>query len=558
MGSDIALGSASANNLLSIKNTQSLVDKTSLRLATGLEVNSALDNPSSFFGSRTLQSRAGDLQRLLDGIAVAIRSVQQATIGVDALSQLTQQAHTIAQSASDTISSAERVSAVEGNVDLSDVADITDLSGVNVGDQIFFSTNSLTTVNITPPALSITIAAGTSGNELVKQINDLNTGLPFNFLNASLTEEGFLRIETGTEDFPVGFTFVSSTPNDANNLDLARALGFSEQAQLRATGFGTNEVQFTLSTSNTLRSFQLFEAATNEAATKSSVLSQLEGPADGLIFFSLDSTNDIFEIGINNENTVSIAMTSNLTVGGFIEQINGSSLGGLIEADFDEETSQITIEAVDFSVESIQTSFTSDGLAAVFFGFNISPSIYFTGSDEDSVFIGTFDDETLDSIRSLETDFNNVLEAITEITQDTSFKGVNLLAGDSLNVFFNEDLSNRLSIEGTNFGATNLGLEEASFRTVEDIEQALARAEEALQQVRQFGIRLANNFSIVETRETFTNSTINTLLAGADDLVQADLNEEGAILLALQTRQELATTALSLASQQQENIFTLF
>lgn len=557
MGSDIVLGSATANNLLSIQSTQSLVDRTSLRLATGLAVNSAIDNPSSFFGSRALQSRASDLQRLLDNIGLAIRSVQQATSGVEALSKLTQQAQAIAQSASETIAAGERVAAVEGNVDLSDVADITTLNGVNAGDQIIFSTNSTVTVNPVPPSRTFTITAGTSGNQLVQQIS---AAIPTEILGASLTEEGFLRFETPNPNFPIAFNFVSSTPSDANNLELARALGFSEQASLRDTGVGTNEVQFSLSTSNTLRSFSLFEAATNEPATRSSVISQLEGPADGLIFFNLNSTNDVFEIGINDDDTrEAIALTSSLTVGGFIEQINGSSiLGGFIEADFDEETSQITIEAIDFSVESIQTSLTSDGLAAAFFGFNISPPIYGTSSDEDSIFLGTFDEETLEEVRALETDFNNVLEAITEITQDASFQGVNLLAGDSLDVFFNENLSSRLTIEGTNFRADNLGLSEASFRTIDNIEQTLSRAQEALDEVRQFGTRLANNFSIVQTRETFTNGTINTLLAGADDLIQADLNEEGAVLLALQTRQELATTALSLGAQQQENIFTLF
>ena len=45
---------------------------------------------------------------------------------------------------------------------------------------------------------------------------------------------------------------------------------------------------------------------------------------------------------------------------------------------------------------------------------------------------------------------------------------------------------------------------------------------------------------------------------GADNLVVADLNEEGANLLALQTRQQLSTQALSLASQSDQAILRLF
>ena len=53
----------------------------------------------------------------------------------------------------------------------------------------------------------------------------------------------------------------------------------------------------------------------------------------------------------------------------------------------------------------------------------------------------------------------------------------------------------------------------------------------------------------MQTRQDFTKNLINTLQTGADNLVLADTNEEGANMLALQTRQQLSTTALSLANQ---------
>jgi flagellin-like hook-associated protein FlgL len=64
--------------------------------------------------------------------------------------------------------------------------------------------------------------------------------------------------------------------------------------------------------------------------------------------------------------------------------------------------------------------------------------------------------------------------------------------------------------------------------------------------------------SVVQTRQDFTKATINTLRTGADNLVLADTNEEGANLLALQTRQQLSTTALSLAAQAAQNVLRLF
>ncbi len=64
--------------------------------------------------------------------------------------------------------------------------------------------------------------------------------------------------------------------------------------------------------------------------------------------------------------------------------------------------------------------------------------------------------------------------------------------------------------------------------------------------------------STVQIRSDFTKATINTLQTGASALTAADTNEEGANLLALQTQQSLATTALSLSTQSDRNVLKLF
>jgi flagellin len=51
---------------------------------------------------------------------------------------------------------------------------------------------------------------------------------------------------------------------------------------------------------------------------------------------------------------------------------------------------------------------------------------------------------------------------------------------------------------------------------------------------------------------------VNTLNTGADNLTLADMNEEGANMLMLQTRQNLGTTSLSLASQAAQAVLRLF
>jgi flagellin-like hook-associated protein FlgL len=62
----------------------------------------------------------------------------------------------------------------------------------------------------------------------------------------------------------------------------------------------------------------------------------------------------------------------------------------------------------------------------------------------------------------------------------------------------------------------------------------------------------------VQNRQDFTKNMVNTLQTGAANLTLADTNEEAANLLALQTRQQLSSTALSMASQADQAVLRLF
>jgi flagellin-like hook-associated protein FlgL len=91
-----------------------------------------------------------------------------------------------------------------------------------------------------------------------------------------------------------------------------------------------------------------------------------------------------------------------------------------------------------------------------------------------------------------------------------------------------------------------------------DIDAAVADLDDALTELRSQAKTLSSNLSVVTTRQEFTTDMISTLTEGADQLTAADLNEEGANMLALQTRQQLGIQALSLASQAQQSILRLF
>jgi len=90
------------------------------------------------------------------------------------------------------------------------------------------------------------------------------------------------------------------------------------------------------------------------------------------------------------------------------------------------------------------------------------------------------------------------------------------------------------------------------------IGESMTKVETAIATLRGWSSKFGNNYSIVQNREEFTENLINVLTEGADKLTLADMNEESANMLALQTRQQLAINSLSLASQAAQSVLKLF
>jgi flagellin len=164
---------------------------------------------------------------------------------------------------------------------------------------------------------------------------------------------------------------------------------------------------------------------------------------------------------------------------------------------------------------------------------------------------------------SLATQFDALLTQIGQLAGDAGFNGINLLAGDTLTVQLNETNSSSTAIAGVNYTDANnapLSIANAanSWATAADITAASTALTSALTSLRSESQALGASLTTVQVRQDFTKATINTLQTGSSDLTLADSNQEGANLLALQTRQQLSTTALSLASQADQNVLKLF
>jgi flagellin len=193
---------------------------------------------------------------------------------------------------------------------------------------------------------------------------------------------------------------------------------------------------------------------------------------------------------------------------------------------------------------SPNTSFTASGAEQTAFGL---PSTAVTG--------------TSTTRTTLQGNYNSLLTQIDQLAGDASYNGVNLLAGNNLQVLFNENGTSSLNIAGVNFNAAGLGLSTIAaggFQVGSTITATESAINAAINTVRAQTETFGTNSSTIQTRQSFEQNMINTLQTGASNLVLADQNQESANLLTLQTRQQLEISALSIANQANQSVLKLF
>jgi flagellin len=264
------------------------------------------------------------------------------------------------------------------------------------------------------------------------------------------------------------------------------------------------------------------------------------------------SGNLTFHVG---GSTVDVAVgdgSTNYSVDTLVSSINGNSaLNSYVKA----SNNSGKLELTDLTT----TAITVDG----------TDGTDITGVSTDNTSLAAGTAASISTVRqSLMNQFNDLLTQIDKAAGDAGYNGINLLAGDDLKLNFNENGTSNIHIQskdanGNKFVLTsaNLGFTNGTTSQFADntaLDSLSNTVATALTTLRTQATSLGSQLSVVQTRQDFTKSMVNTLQTGADNLVLADTNEEGANLLALQTRQSLSTTALSLSAQADQNVLRLF
>ena len=356
--SQISLTASMRSNLLSLQGTADLMSQTQERLATGKKVNSAIDNPSSYYTAQSLNNRANDLSSLLDSMGQAVSTIKAANEGIESITSFVEQARAVAQSATDTTDVEARAKYAE------------------------------------------------QFNSLMDQINFMADDSGYKGIN--LLKEDQLTVKFSENDSSLLIKGVDATYD---------------------TGLGINKI--------------------SDAADWS-----------------------------KNNWTGQVASTNGIPTGATSKALDANVAGG-------------TNAGVVYQVA------------------------------------GT-------------TDYYIITE---EVASDTKFSTLIENGG-----------ARKLTQVGTDTTATFYDIAGGT----EDINTSIEEATKAISTLRTHASTFGNNYSIVQTRENFTNNLINVLEEGADKLTLADMNEESANMLALQTRQQLAINSLSLASQAAQSVLQLF
>jgi len=152
--------------------------------------------------------------------------------------------------------------------------------------------------------------------------------------------------------------------------------------------------------------------------------------------------------------------------------------------------------------------------------------------------------------------FDAVRTQLDNLVGDVSYQGVNLLSNpaDTLRVHHSEQSGESLNIAGSASDAAGLSIGTAaasysSFATNADIDNALTALDAARSQIHSTESSIVGNAAILGVREEFSEDLANIVQAGADKLVEADINEEGAKLLSASVRDALALEGQRISSQ---------
>ncbi len=445
--SNIVLSAGIRNNLVALQQNSDDQTLVNGRLSTGKKVNTALDDPLTYFTAQGFDTRHDNLKALLDNIGLGINTITQANQGITSITQLINTQTALLKQALQSPPTNANISS--GSI----------LTGPLAGQLKPFG---LDATGVYYPPLITTANAGWAAGT-------------------------FPPATTLTIQYSVGTGAIVSLP----------AISFAAVAQsVGPNNFTSNDLVKAIN-----NSVGNLDAVTGKPYVKASIDSGGRLIIDNITGGKLDFT--LGAAGANNLQDLFGRLPDSIVT-------SGAYTGSLPVG-------------TDSGVITSTTNLTRQAAAAT---------------------------------------YNTLLTQISNLAKDSGFNGTNLLYGQSLTVTLNDTATTKISVTGVTYDATGLNLKSTdakyNFQSDTEINDAILQLNNSITQLQSQAASFASNNTILTTRQSFTKNTVKTLADGSALLVTADQNEEGANLLALQTRQQLSVQALSLANQSDKAVLKLF
>ena len=607
MAGNITLTSSMRSNLSSLKSLASQMSTTQTRLSTGKRVNSAIDNANSYYQSRALTNRSSDLDMLLDAMGQSIQTIQSAVQGLEATGEILENAAVIAQNAYEAAIIPEKAwfeaqvgpngAVVTSAQELKDAVNAGKETICVYGKIDYFENQSLT-MKANQKLVGTEYFTGYTGNKKFSEINFSGTqSYAIASANNCLISDLSLNFDANRVPGSSANHLIRSLNNVVlNNLDLKRnIIGTNKYEALNGAIQQQNGGSMTISGVVNLKSYghcadaivvawgaQMNIAKDALVNIDCNITSIYPGSKAAFLIYSgygpvnrvniygkvnINSNECSFKLGPNDYsgNILNIGSSAEVTSTNKFINCGAKSSDTVYNSINITEGAKINLNA------SGGTSFISQGYI---FENNTTSDKYVYASTLRSSgdFTEVACDVDWDNYADTEVEeaedkeilskaaeqYSAMMGAYDDMVSDSGYQGVNLIKGGKLTTMFNENRTHSYTIEGKDMSSAGIGITAREWVTKDDIAQSIKEIQNAMNSVRDMVETLGNHLSIIQTRMNFTDAMTDILQTGADDLVLADMNEESANYLALQTRNSLAVNALALAAQSNNSVLKLF
>jgi flagellin-like hook-associated protein FlgL len=511
---NVTLTAAVRDSLLSLQSTTKLIEQTQGRLSSGLRVASPVDDPVAYFQAKSLNDRSFDFNEKKDSIDQGISTVTAALDGVSSIETLVRQ-----------------------------------LKGT---------------------ANSMKSATATQLEDLVTQFNDLRNQI--NYLASDASYQGTNLINGTGTTLEIEFSDQSQSVLNIDSVDLTVATGGLNVDEISYQSAGSVIVSYAAKASSTgyLVDTSASFGFSGGILTAGDTISLTWAGAESTV-----TAGDTLTLTYGTGSTLSITVTSGVTFNnGDIFTVNVLTAGAT-NADYYVNTNNAITTNFAYSLASgagvFGTAVTAGETIALTWG-GSNALTFSTGNNNLTANIGIasgyllLGSSTVFTVSAGGTFNVTVVTAAANATGGTGLYYV--VTGGAATASFGTgaiaqtvaatnvqtlSLATTGGLSANTVSATYVGV-----GTTTEINALIGDLDTALATLRSQASTLGANVATLQTRLDFTSTYVNTLESGAGKLTLADINTEGANLLALQTRQQLGINSLSFAGQAEQSILSLF